>query len=197
MYTKYIVLFRYKYDVYDRIWWPYNYEEWTNLSTSLTIQSSISNLYQPSSVVMSTAATPINDSAPLVFHWNPEDATSKYYIYMHFAEVVKLKANQSRSFNGILNEYLWTFTLYSKYALPSTGGKYVFSLVKTENSTLPPIINAIEVYSVKSLLQSETDQEDGMFFHTSISQCISLSCVSCHILVCKIAIEFYLIGSSI
>ena len=156
---------------------------------------------------MSTAATPINDSASLNFYWEPEDATSKYYIYMHFAEVVKLKANQSRSFNVILNgthwygpyvpEYLWTFTLYSKYALPSTGGKYVFSLVKTENSTLPPIINAIEIYSVKNLLQSETDQEDGMFFHTSISQCISLSCVSCHILVCKIAIEFYLIGSSI
>ncbi|XP_065632096.1 LRR receptor-like serine/threonine-protein kinase IOS1 isoform X2 [Quercus suber] len=119
---------------------------------------------------MSTAATPINDSAPLVFHLEPEGATSKYYIYMHFAEVVKLKANQSRSFNVILNgehwygpfvpEYLWTFTLYSKAALTSTGGKYVFSLVKTENSTLPPIINAIEVYSVKNLLQSETDQED-------------------------------------
>ena len=196
MYTKYIVLFRYKYDVYDRIWWPYNYEEWTNLSTSLTIQSSISNLYQPSSVVMSTAATPINDSAPLVFHWNPEDATSKYYIYMHFAEVVKLKANQSRSFNVILNGehwygpyvpvYLSAFTLYSKYALTSTGGKYVFSLVKTENSTLPPIINAIEVYSVKNLLQSETDQEDGMY--------ITMHFI---ILVNKIAIEFYLLGSSI
>ena len=157
---------------------------------------------------MSTAATPINDSASLNFYWEPEDATSKYYIYMHFAEVVKLKANQSRSFNVLVNgehwygpfapEYLWTFIMYSKAASTSTGGRYVnFSLVKTENSTLPPIINAIEIYSVKNLLQSETDQEDGMFFHTSISQCISLSCVSCHILVCKIAIEFYLIGSSI
>ena len=157
---------------------------------------------------MSTAATPINDSASLNFYWEPEDATSKYYIYMHFAEVVKLKANQSRSFNVLVNgehwygpfapEYLWTFIMYSKAASTSTGGRYVnFSLVKTENSTLPPIINAIEVYSVKSLLQSETDQEDGMFFHSSISLCISLSHVSCHILVCKIVIEFYLIGSSI
>ncbi|KAL4625879.1 hypothetical protein ACB092_05G057100 [Castanea dentata] len=162
--------YRYKYDVYDRIWWPYNYEEWTGLSTSLTIESGSSNAYRPPSVVMSTAATPINDSASLNFNWEPEDATSKYYIYMHFAEVVKLKANQSRSFNVILNgehwygpyvpDYLWTSTLYSKYALTSTGGQYAFSLVKTENSTLPPIINAIEIYSVKNLLQSETDQED-------------------------------------
>ena len=53
--------------------------------------------------------------------------------------------------------------------------------MKTENSTLPPIINAIEVYSVKNLLQSETDQEDGMYFTMHFI-----------ILVCKIAIEFYL-----
>ncbi|KAL4625887.1 hypothetical protein ACB092_05G057700 [Castanea dentata] len=146
------------------------YREWTGLSSSLTIESPSSNPYRPPSVVMSTAATPINDSAPLEFHLEPEDVTAKHYIYMHFAEVVKLKANQSRSFNVILNgkhwygpyvpKYLWTTTLYSKDALNSTGGQYFFSLVKTENSTLPPIINAIEAYSVKNLLQSETDQED-------------------------------------
>ena len=123
---------------------------------------------------MSTAATPINDSAPLVFNWYPEDATSKYYIYMHFAEVVKLKANQSRSFNVMLNgkqmygpyvpDYLSAYTLYSGEALTRNEKQYVFSLIKTENSTLPPIINAIEIYSVKNLLQSETDQEDGMYF---------------------------------
>ncbi|XP_065632098.1 LRR receptor-like serine/threonine-protein kinase IOS1 isoform X2 [Quercus suber] len=174
--------YRYKDDVCDRIWWPYNYEEWTGLSTSLpieewtglsttlTIESPSSNPYRPPSVVMSTATTPINDSASLNFHWYAEDATSKYYIYMHFAEVVKLKANKSRSFNVMLNgkhmngpimpDYLSAFTLYSEGALTPTGEKYVFSLIKTENSTLPPIINAIEVYSVKNLLQSETDQED-------------------------------------
>ncbi|KAM4100028.1 hypothetical protein ACB094_05G037600 [Castanea mollissima] len=164
------IQYRYKFDVYDRMWWPFNFREWTGLSSPLTIESPSSNPYRPPSVVMSTAATPINDGAPLEFHLEPEDVTAKHYIYMHFAEVVKLKANQSRSFNVILNgkhlygpyvpKYLWTDTLYNKDALNSTGGQYFFSLVKTENSTLPPIINAIEAYSVKNLLQSETDQED-------------------------------------
>ena len=63
---------------------------------------------------MSTAATPINDSASLKFHWEPEDATSKYYIYMHFAEVVKLKANQSRSFNVIPKWGALVWTLRSR-----------------------------------------------------------------------------------
>ena len=132
---------------------------------------------------MSTAATPIDSSAPFAFYWEPEpeEAISKYYIYMHFAEVVKLNANQSRSFNVTLNGkyfygpliplYLGATTLYAASAL--TAEKYVFSLIKTENSTLPPIINAIEIYSVKDLFQSETHQEDGMFFY----KCFSLSCL--------------------
>ena len=53
---------------------------------------------------MSTASTPINVSAPLELNWNSQNATSsQYYVYMHFAEVVNLKANQSRSFNVTVN----------------------------------------------------------------------------------------------
>ena len=92
VYTEYTYsLLRYGDDVCDRIWKPYNYKEWTSLSTSLTIESPSSNPYRPPSVVMSTAATPINSSAPFAFYWEPEEAISKYYIYMYFAEVVKLK----------------------------------------------------------------------------------------------------------
>ena len=94
---------------------------------------------------------------------------------MHFAEVVKLRANESRSFNITINGELWndeplspryllTDTVYGPTAL--TGGKCVFSILKTGNSTLPPIINAIEIYTVKDLSQSETDQQDGMLLCT-------------------------------
>ena len=94
---------------------------------------------------------------------------------MHFAEVVKLEANQYRSFNITVNDdywygpfapdYLKANTLHSKLAERGSS-KYEVSIVKAEQSTLPPIINAIEVYSVKDLLQSETDQGDGTLFHT-------------------------------
>jgi hypothetical protein len=126
---------------------------------------------------MSTAATPRNGKDPLAFEWNSVDATTEYYIYLHFAEVVQLVFNQSRSFNVSLNgkywsgplvpDYLSTTTLYSSSAI--TGSKrYEFSIFKTETSTLPPLINAIEIHSVKYLFQSETDQGDGTLFHTHI-----------------------------
>ncbi|KAB1218466.1 hypothetical protein CJ030_MR3G026346 [Morella rubra] len=160
--------YRYPYDVYDRLWLPYNFYQWKDLSTSLTIDSQSHNYYQPPSVVMSTASTPINDSAPMQLYWEGDDPTTQYYIYMHFAEVVKLQPNQSRSFNITINgkpwygplvpDYLYTTSVFSTSAM--SGGKYVISLFKTESSTLPPIINAFELYSVKDLSQSETAQDD-------------------------------------
>ncbi|XP_062155806.1 LRR receptor-like serine/threonine-protein kinase IOS1 isoform X2 [Alnus glutinosa] len=165
------IAYRYGYDVYDRVWMPTDnsYFKATDLSTSLPIDSQSHNDYRPPSVVMSTAVTPINGSAPLEFNWDSDAKTTEYYIYIHFAEIVKLEANQSRSFNITLNgkywygplvpDYLSTTTLYSPSAI--TGSKkYEFSIFKTETSTLPPILNAIEIYSVKYFLQSETDQGD-------------------------------------
>ena len=131
---------------------------------------------------MSTAATPVDDSVPLKFNWYSDNATSsEYYMYMHFAEVVELKANQSRSFNINLNgqywngpfapEYLSSNTLSSTSAI-SGSDNYEVSIFKTENSTLPPILNAIEIYLVKYLPQSETDQRDGTFFtHMRVRAC--------------------------
>ncbi|GLT72543.1 hypothetical protein SLA2020_444680 [Shorea laevis] len=164
-------LYRYPYDVYDRVWMGIfsSYFKSTDISTSLTIDSQYHNDYQPPSVVMSTAVTPVNGSGPIEFSWDSDALTTEYYVYMHFAEIVKLQANQSRSFNITLNgknwygpfspAYLSTTSLYSPSAL-SGAATYDFSILKTENSTLPPIVNAIEIYSVKYLLQSESDQGD-------------------------------------
>lgn len=135
---------------------------------------------------MSTASTPKNDSIPLMFEWEPDDPISQYYIYLHFAELEILNANQSRSFNITINgninwyasfvpEYLSTATIYSPSVLPR--GKYIFSILKTQSSTLPPIINAVEIYSVKNLSLSATDQEDGMLcFSIHISILIYIEC---------------------
>lgn len=127
---------------------------------------------------MSTAAIPKTNSSPLVFNWDSETATSEYYIYMHFAEVVKLKANKYRSLNITLNGQYWygpvvpknlsTTTVFSTAAM-RIAKQYEVSMIKTENSTLPPIINALEIYSIKYLLQSETDQQDGMLLYTYAS----------------------------
>ena len=127
---------------------------------------------------MSTASTPINVSAPLKLSWYTGNATSEYYICMYFSEVVKLKANQSRSLNITVNgkhaygpftpKYLETFKMYSKSIL-EIAPKYDILISKIENSTLPPIINAVEVYSVIDLSQSRTDKQDGKFSSTHVN----------------------------
>ncbi|KAE7999157.1 hypothetical protein FH972_003624 [Carpinus fangiana] len=167
-------LLRYPDDDRDRFWYIYNlFEKSRDLSTNLTIDSqSTHNDYQLPSKVMRTAATPVDASAPLEFRWPQESDTetsSEYYVYMHFAEVVELKANQSRSFNITINGQYWNGPIAPDYLSSNTKSstsaisgeaKYEVSIFKTENSALPPIINAFEIYSVKYLPQSETDQGD-------------------------------------
>ncbi|KAH7565683.1 hypothetical protein JRO89_XS09G0246000 [Xanthoceras sorbifolium] len=47
---------------------------------------------------MRTAVTPENVSESLTVFWDPPNPTSKYYVYLHFAEV-ELLVNQTREFN--------------------------------------------------------------------------------------------------
>jgi len=116
---------------------------------------------------MSTAVTPANDNAPLVIRWEPEHETDEFSVYMHFTELQVLTTNQTRQFNmsGALflqnysPPYMRVFTIYSVSAL--SGKEIKFSLERTENSTLPPIMNAIEIYKVKQFHQSDTFQGDG------------------------------------
>ena len=90
---------------------------------------------------------------------------------MHFAEVEDLKG-QIREFTVSVNDepysgpvaptYLFSETVSSKYSMSgSTTKKLSFSLERTNRSTLPPIINAMEAYMIKEFPQSSTQQNDG------------------------------------
>ncbi|VVA18592.1 PREDICTED: probable LRR receptor [Prunus dulcis] len=159
--------YRYPKDIHDRFWYIYARDDWTQINTSLTVNPGL--FYKPPSDVMRTAATPKSASGSLDFSWKPVDKNSEYYVYMHFAEVEKLKTNHSRqqyvTKNGVLfqelfsPEYLYTRTLFTRLAI---GGEvqYNFSIFAAENSTLKPIVNAIELYMVKEFLESETNEED-------------------------------------
>ncbi|VVA24302.1 PREDICTED: probable LRR receptor [Prunus dulcis] len=161
--------YRYPGDVHDRFWYGYYDDNWKRVITSSTIDSDVHDSFQPPSVVMSTAATPKDGTDALYISWMDFDNSAEYFVYMHFAEFEKLQPNQSRQFNITMNGeslhekvvpyYLSSSTIYSTRAL-STGGKYNISIFKAKNSTLPPILNAIEVYTVKEFLESRTNQAD-------------------------------------
>ncbi|MED6174844.1 hypothetical protein PIB30_072880 [Stylosanthes scabra] len=158
--------------IYDRLWDSLTLQQWKQLSSTLSNDELSQNHYKPPAVVMSTAATPANSSASLDLMWEPNNVGEQYYVYMHFNEVQKLAANQTRSFNVTMNGKFWfgplvpayqsTTTIYSPSA--ETGAtSYTISLFRTEKSSLPPIVNAIEIYLVKDFSQLETHQDDGNF----------------------------------
>ncbi|XVE88769.1 hypothetical protein DITRI_Ditri19aG0095500 [Diplodiscus trichospermus] len=161
-------IFRYKIDEYDRPWWPYTGKNWSQLNSSLSIDSK-NNDFKPPSVVMQTAAQQKINSTPLSLYLQTIDQTDKFYPYMYFAEVEKLKTDEFREFNISLNgqhwsgphspAYLEATTVYK--TTPITGEvEYEFLIYKAQNSSLPPIINALEVYKVNELPQLETNQDD-------------------------------------
>ncbi|VVA99585.1 unnamed protein product [Arabis nemorensis] len=160
---------RYKDDVFDRIWIPLRFPKYKIFNASLTIDSNNNNGFQPARSVMNTATSPEDLSQDIILYWEPLDPTWKYYVYMHFAEVVELPSNETREFTVLLNKksinmsvfsprYLYTDTLFVQN--PVSGPKLEFLLKRTAKSTLPPIINAIETYRVNEFLQSPTDQQD-------------------------------------
>ncbi|KAK9231891.1 hypothetical protein WN943_022132 [Citrus x changshan-huyou] len=160
---------RYQDDAYyDRIWMPFNLENWGKISTSLTIDDGFYIDLRPPEVVMRTAATPANASEPLEFYLITDD-TLEFNFYFYFAELTKLQPNESREFNISFNgkhiygplspEYLYSLAIFS--VLPTmSGGDNRFSIYKIKDSTLPPILNAIEIYTVKQFLQHHTDEQD-------------------------------------
>lgn len=141
-----------------------------SLSTNLPVDTN--NLYNVPQLAMKTALIPTNASQTLNLGWTLNDITAQSYIYMHFAEIQNLQANEIREFdityNGGLRwfsffrpEKLSLTTMFNPRAVSSSNGKFNFSFAMTGNSTLPPLINALEIYKVLDFLQLETDQNEG------------------------------------
>lgn len=155
------------------MWTPDNDSDgvWVPISTP---ENSISkNKHQPPYSVMRNAFT-LGSLANMTISWFELNSTFRYYFSMHFAELKKLQDNQYRAFTIYINEesfwdepfvpeYLDTFTIYSNIgSKPDTEGKIEVWFKPTENSTLPPLINALEIYVIKELSQQETNPADGM-----------------------------------
>ena len=102
-------------------------------------------------------------------NWKLQNQNNQYYFYMHFMEVEDLKNNEIREFDIIVDGNRWyrnhvvpSYLSPNTIASTSPSKEINISLEKTQRSTLPPIINAIEVYELIEFLQSDTFQDDGI-----------------------------------
>lgn len=98
---------------------------------------------------------------------------------MYTAELEILASDDVREFDLIINgkktkvpyrpKYLVAAALYNNE--PHHGfSQYNFTIIATANSTLPPMINAFELFSVILTANVGTDNQDGkhseVYFHT-------------------------------
>ncbi|KAJ0799918.1 putative transferase [Helianthus annuus] len=160
--------FLYGDDKYDRIWFPSTPRSSTVVQTSNKVSSG--PLEVPLKV-MSTAIMPNISTDSISLTWNTT-ITNKFMIYIHFAEVEILSSNQTRELNIYLNEdHLYgpfspsTNTVTLKSTSPFTGfSSYTIKINKTLSSTLPPVINALEIYRPKQFQLPQTEDQDGMCY---------------------------------
>jgi hypothetical protein len=116
---------------------------------------------------MRTAVTPVNPNGFINMIWESPNEYDQYYLYMHFSEVQELEANKTREFNINVNDKFWHGPIAPVYqevttiSIPPPFTGATITLSKTETSTLPPILNAFEIYKVEDFSQSKTQQDDG------------------------------------
>ncbi|KAK1265158.1 Senescence-induced receptor-like serine/threonine-protein kinase [Acorus gramineus] len=143
---------RYPKDKYDRRWGPIPGEaSLPPLDTRLTIEGNSG--YDVPSVVMDTA-----DSGDMYNLWNNvfKNPILGYHVYLHFMEIQVLKKNQSRLidiyFNnkifmtGFQPKYLYTDTIFNNDPLSEIPNAF-YNLSASIGSTLPPLLNAAELYA--------------------------------------------------
>ncbi|XP_042459745.1 putative leucine-rich repeat receptor-like serine/threonine-protein kinase At2g19230 [Zingiber officinale] len=162
---------RYPADPLDRLWAPWSSPRWNDVSTNSTVQNLSVDFFEAPSVVMQTAVTPINSSS-LVIPWDPFPGyVNQFLVILHISEILDLSGtNQSRQFNIYVNgfrwlgvimtpEYLQSDSVYNLVTLPSSP-TYNISLEALSNSTLPPILNAFELYVTMSNTSVPSDAGD-------------------------------------
>ncbi|KAG2251276.1 hypothetical protein Bca52824_081412 [Brassica carinata] len=157
-------------DVYDRRWFPLVKKDWNLITTTLNVNTS--NGFDPPQGAMASAATYVNDNGTWDIPWNMEDSTTRFHIYLHFAEIQTLLANETREFSVLLNgnEFskpfspkmlgIVTMITQPESTLRCESGACLLQLVKTTKSTLPPLLNAMEIFTVVELPQPETNQDE-------------------------------------
>ncbi|XP_048546425.1 putative leucine-rich repeat receptor-like protein kinase At2g19210 [Triticum urartu] len=152
---------RYPDDAYDRVWLPWTKphpDEWLEISTAENVEDNLESFEVPSAV-MRTAVTSANASSPVRFSWdavrNANYHVPGYSWMLYFAELQKdavrgfyITTNGELSYPHVMTPaYLATDAVFQRKPVHGFD-RYEISLNATANSTLPPIINAVEVFSV-------------------------------------------------
>lgn len=160
---------RFPNDPYDRIWTRAAAGNGLTEVSGDTIFNGIAGLGDnPPPAVLQNAVTAINPNSSIqLFSGFPLQIP--VYLNLYFSEITQLEPNETRSFrvfkdNQPFSEpvkppYVNFTELYASNFTVSSNT--TFSLVPTNDSTLPPLINALELFLVGDALTDGTEGKDG------------------------------------
>ncbi|XP_057781677.1 probable LRR receptor-like serine/threonine-protein kinase At1g05700 [Salvia miltiorrhiza] len=162
---------RFPEDPYDRLWRP---DPFMNGSVQVTSDARLSGgivlADRPPRAVLKNAVTGPTLNSTIDFNLALSTSiNSSVYINWYFSEVTRLGPNQTRSFAF----YLDNVNISKPFSPPydnctemlinniSISGNTTISLVAAANSTLPPLVNAMEVFILGRFpLNNGTDEKD-------------------------------------
>ncbi|KAF0915204.1 hypothetical protein E2562_034161, partial [Oryza meyeriana var. granulata] len=164
---------RYPDDPYDRLWWPsQNTSGWIKLSTTSMVRRYPDDVYEVPDAVLETAATTSSNSTALNFFWlAPASwaAAPGYLLGLHFTDFQQKLREFDIYYNGNLwnlnnkptkPPYLLAYYINGTTPYTSDDTIYNISLVATNASVLPPMLNAIEIYYQVQQDEKMTSAED-------------------------------------
>ncbi|RCV18878.1 hypothetical protein SETIT_3G338700v2 [Setaria italica] len=164
---------RYPDDPDDRSWQRYKDPTWTNINTTDTVDITNTINFDEPNKILQSCATPENGTW-INFTWSSDpdlnDDNATYLLFLYFAELKRLPSNALRKFDILVDNATWkgSQSYTPKYlsaevvkTMVQGSSQHAVSLAGTPDATLPPILNAFEIYSVKPMTEFATNDADA------------------------------------
>ncbi|KAJ0979412.1 hypothetical protein J5N97_014886 [Dioscorea zingiberensis] len=160
---------RYPDDKYGRVWEPAPPNSYTNITADF--QTLISTVIDdPPFAAIRTAIQSKLPSDPILLSFKLQEQVRPSYISLYFTEVAKLNPGQNRTFDIYFNGQDYNLKLSPIYQTSNEVHGYVvptgvvfnfnLSLVPSKNSNMPPIVSAMELFTVSETLANGTAPQD-------------------------------------
>ncbi|KAJ6737506.1 CARBOHYDRATE-BINDING PROTEIN OF THE ER PROTEIN [Salix viminalis] len=153
-------------DVYDRIWDPASiFSGRVPVTSDAKLIDVATAPDNPPRKVLQNAITTSSGSLTLFSNFPYQDVL--VYMNLYFSEVTALNTTQKRSFNLYIDNIKESGPIIPPYGEAkeiivnfTASANTSISLVSTNDSTLPPLINALELFRVSDRLNDGTDSKD-------------------------------------
>ncbi|KAK2969175.1 hypothetical protein RJ640_016195 [Escallonia rubra] len=155
-------------DIYDRIWVPGVVGNGLTKVTSDALFISNNVADNPPQAALQNAITTSTNSGYIILSPGVSSGVVPIYLNMYFSEVTELDSTQKRSFKVYKDNQSFSEPIIPPYGNVSemyvsnitVSSNTTFSLVATSDSTLPPLINAMEIFYISDALTDGTNSND-------------------------------------